>query len=118
MRLPLWWLPIGPCFAVSSSAVLDLAAKCLGELLGWHQVYHPHLAAHWQALYGLRDRLHQPAWHIVVLGQVGRGKSALLNALYGEAIFPVGAIHGTTQWPRTVRWHCQDQIVDLTDTPG
>ncbi|BCX12971.1 MAG: hypothetical protein KatS3mg067_1909 [Thermosynechococcus sp.] len=103
---------------MSSLPSLDATAKCLEELLAWHQVHHPHLATHWQTLYGLRDRLHQKAWHIVVLGQVGRGKSALLNALYGEAIFPVGAIHGTTQWPRTVRWHCQDQIVDLTDTPG
>ncbi|MDR7898733.1 Era-like GTP-binding protein [Thermosynechococcus sp. JY1334] len=103
---------------MSSLPILDITAKCLEELLAWHQVHHPQLSAQWQPLYELRDRLHQSAWHIVVLGQVSRGKSALLNALYGEAIFPVGALHGTTRWPRTVRWHCQDQIVDLTDTPG
>ncbi|HIK25159.1 MAG: Era-like GTP-binding protein [Thermosynechococcus sp. Uc] len=103
---------------MSSLPILDVTAKCLEELIAWHQTHHPQWSAQWQSLYELRDRLHHRAWHIVVLGQVSRGKSALLNALYGDAIFPVGAIHGTTQWPRTVRWHCQNQVVDLTDTPG
>jgi small GTP-binding protein len=96
----------------------QLTRNCLNELLAWHQSHHPHISEHWLPLYDLRDRLNQPAWHIVVLGQVSRGKSALLNALYGETIFPVGAIHGTTQWPRTVRWQFGDHAVDLTDTPG
>ncbi len=96
----------------------ELTLTCLNELLTWHATYHADFSEHWSPLYALRDRLGQGAWHIVVLGQVSRGKSALLNALYGEPIFPVGALHGTTQWPRTVRWQLGNHVVDLTDTPG
>ncbi|XFA73908.1 Era-like GTP-binding protein [Thermosynechococcaceae cyanobacterium Okahandja] len=96
----------------------ELTLACLNELLAWHQTHHAELSEHWSPLYDLRDRLGQIPWQIVVLGRVSRGKSALLNALYGEIIFPVGAVHGTTQWPRTVRWHLDHHVVDLTDTPG
>lgn len=108
----------GDAIVQAQGSLGQLTLNCLNELLAWHQTHHEHLSEYWSPLYNLRDRLSQPAWHIAVLGQVSRGKSALLNALYGETIFPVGAIHGTTQWPRTVRWQFGGYTVDLTDTPG
>lgn len=101
---------------------LGLTLACLGELIAWHEMYHAEFLDEWAQLYRLGDRLGNPVWQISVLGQVSRGKSALLNALYGEPVFPVGPLHGVTQWPRTVRWQAtmgeQHYPVDLTDTPG
>ncbi|MDG2992068.1 Era-like GTP-binding protein [Candidatus Synechococcus calcipolaris G9] len=101
---------------------LGLTLTCLGELVAWHETYHAEFLDEWAELYRLGDRLGNPVWQISVLGQVSRGKSALLNALYGEPVFPVGPLHGVTQWPRTVRWQVrigeQHYPVDLTDTPG
>jgi uncharacterized protein len=76
-------------------------------------------------LKSLLHKLQQPLIQIAVFGWVSRGKSALLNALFDEILFPTGPLHGVTQWPRSVRWTPQTQEgstpkiqLELTDTPG
>lgn len=77
------------------------------------------------ALRGLQQKLAQPLLQIAVFGLVSRGKSAVLNALVGEPLFPTGPLNGVTQWPRAVRWsvvvtdapHDTFQL-EMVDTPG
>ena len=79
------------------------------------------------ALSALETRLAQPVLRIAVFGLVSRGKSAVINALMGEAILPTGPLHGVTRWPRSVYWqppieavHDVDELpqFELIDTPG
>ena len=79
------------------------------------------------ALSALETRLAQPVLRIAVFGLVSRGKSAVINALMGEAILPTGPLHGVTRWPRSVYWqppieavHDVDELpqIELIDTPG
>jgi uncharacterized protein len=78
-----------------------------------------------EALSGLQQKLSQPLIQIAVFGLVSRGKSAVLNALFGETIFPTGPLNGVTQWPRSVRWspvldegQTPSVQLELIDTPG
>jgi small GTP-binding protein len=68
------------------------------------------------------DKLENTLVRIAVFGLVSRGKSAVLNALMGQKLLPIGAIHGVTQWPRSVCWALQTvhgvMQVELIDTPG
>ncbi|NJL47748.1 MAG: DUF697 domain-containing protein [Leptolyngbyaceae cyanobacterium SM2_5_2] len=57
-----------------------------------------------QSLNGLLDKLENTVVHIAVFGLVGRGKSSLLNALLGEAVFATGPTHGVTQVVEGARW--------------
>jgi uncharacterized protein len=82
------------------------------------------LQPHLDTLKVLLRKLKQPLIQIAVFGWVSRGKSALLNALFDETLFPVDPLHGVTQWPRSVRWTPQSEgraanvQFELTDTPG
>jgi uncharacterized protein len=107
----------------------DRAFVCVQNLLVRHQQSPLELKAQLQpyleALGGLQQKLLQPLIQIAVFGLVSRGKSAVLNALFGETIFPTGPLNGVTQWPRSVRWSpvsTQEQAssvqVELIDTPG
>ncbi|MGF1600930.1 MAG: GTP-binding protein [Thermosynechococcaceae cyanobacterium] len=76
-------------------------------------------------LTGLQNKLSQNLIQIAVFGFVSRGKSAVLNALFAEPIFPVGPLNGETQWPRSVRWSPAlanmkgiSLQIELIDTPG
>jgi uncharacterized protein len=62
---------------------------------------------------------------VAVFGHVSRGKSALLNAILGEPLLPIGPLNGVTQWPRTLRWTPPlpestplPLEVEWVDTPG
>ena len=79
------------------------------------------------ALTALEDRLAKPVLRIAVFGLVGRGKSAVINALLGESLLPTGPLHGVTRWPRSVCWQPTaessqeaDELpqLELIDTPG
>jgi uncharacterized protein len=107
----------------------DRAIACLNSRLARYQQVPVELKAQLQpqleALGGLQQKLAQPLIQIAVFGLVSRGKSAVLNALFGESIFPTGPLNGVTQWPRSVRWSpalAQDQApsvqLELIDTPG
>lgn len=75
------------------------------------------------ALSSLSLKLNQGILQIAAFGFVSRGKSAVLNALFAEPIFPVGPLNGETQWPRSVRWSPgatgpESIHIELMDTPG
>ena len=70
---------------------------------------------------------------IAVFGMVGRGKSSLLNALVGQAVFETGPLHGVTRAEQKVNWRISEEAigtlrvtlpatgqsqVELIDTPG
>lgn len=79
------------------------------------------------SLSSLEARLANPLLRIAVFGLVSRGKSAVINALMGEAVLPTGPLHGVTRWPRSVYWrppieavHDGEELpqIELIDTPG
>lgn len=76
------------------------------------------------SLSSLSLKLNQGIFQIATFGFVSRGKSAVLNALFDEPIFPVGPLNGETQWPRSVRWSpviaqgLSTLQIELIDTPG
>lgn len=84
------------------------------------------LQNHLGMLSSLSGKLNQGLLQIATFGFVSRGKSAVLNALFAEPIFPVGPLNGETQWPRSVRWspeitdsHDLSNLqIELIDTPG
>jgi uncharacterized protein len=107
----------------------DCAIACLSSRLTRYQQVPVELKAQLQpqleALGGLQQKLTQPLIQIAVFGLVSRGKSAVLNALFGESIFPTGPLNGVTQWPRSVRWspaldpgQVPSVQLELIDTPG
>ncbi|MFT0788640.1 Era-like GTP-binding protein [Synechococcus sp. H55.10] len=74
-----------------------------------------------RALSALRKRLTARLFAIAVFGLVNRGKSAVLNALIGEARLEVGPLNGVTQRPQSLLWQPDPEIpwrVRLVDTPG
>ncbi|KST64464.1 GTP-binding protein [Mastigocoleus testarum] len=56
---------------------------------------------------------------IAAFGLVSRGKSAVINALFGQKVLQTGPLHGVTQYPRSIRWQPGGKVqVELIDTPG
>lgn len=77
------------------------------------------LAADYSRIELMLDKLENGHLHIAVLGRVSVGKSALLNALLGDAAFQVDVLHGTTTRAEHQAWReVQVQGVHLIDTPG
>jgi len=71
------------------------------------------------ALEAMLRKLELGELHIAVFGRVSVGKSALLNALTGKALFAVSVLHGTTQ--KRASALLQEFAVDgvhVIDTPG
>ncbi len=80
----------------------------------------------------LTEKLERGVIHIAVFGLVGRGKSSLLNALLGEAVFATGPTHGVTQRVERMPWGVEGgpeawrvrvqgagrSPIELIDTPG
>ncbi len=81
----------------------------------------PDLQPELKALSALRKRLTARLFSIAAFGLVNRGKSAVLNALAGEARLEVGPLNGVTQKPQSLLWQPGPGIpwqVRLIDTPG
>lgn len=83
----------------------------------------------------LLERLDTSIVQIAAFGMVGRGKSSVLNALLGEAIFESGPLHGVTRGIESASWKLTadeemasvrrltlagwgNSQVQLIDTPG
>lgn len=78
-------------------------------------------------LQNLSAKLEARSLKVAVFGLVSRGKSAVINALVGDAVVETGPLHGVTRWPRSVYWQPrgdglddggQPWQVELVDTPG
>src|SRR6202453_1777158 len=62
------------------------------------------------------SKLENGRLEITAFGEVGSGKSALLNALAGETIFTVSAEHGSTD--KVAKTGFKNTKLVLVDTPG
>jgi len=52
---------------------------------------------------------------IAAFGMVGRGKSSLLNALVGQAVFETGPLHGVTRSDQRVSWSITEEAIGETE---
>ncbi len=77
------------------------------------------LAADFERIQQMLDKLERGELHVAVFGRVSTGKSALGNALLGRDAFSVGVLHGTTTTAEhaTLDEARHDGLV-LIDTPG
>lgn len=57
-----------------------------------------------QGLSTMLEKLENQVLQIAVFGMVGRGKSSVLNALLGSAVFSTGPIHGVTRTQESAVW--------------
>jgi small GTP-binding protein len=77
-------------------------------------------------LQSLTAKLESRCLKVAVFGLVSRGKSAVINALVGEAVLETGPLHGVTRWPRSIYWQPDLAVsenglswqIELVDTPG
>lgn len=77
------------------------------------------LAAEYESLEAMLDKLEHGHIHIAVFGRVSVGKSSVLNALLGEPRFHTSALHGATRTVESGTWQTSsDGHVLLYDTPG
>ena len=95
------------------------------------------LEAEIEQLETMLENLERRIVQIAVFGMVGRGKSSLLNALLGQAVFETGPLHGVTRTYSQVSWGISEETlgdgqclrrvtlpglgesrVELIDTPG
>jgi len=68
-------------------------------------------------LSSMLDKLDRQVIHIAAFGMVGRGKSSLLNALLGQAVFETGPIHGVTRSQQRANWRVTEEAVQGSDRP-
>jgi small GTP-binding protein len=61
------------------------------------------------------NKLDSMVIHIAAFGMVGRGKSSLLNALVGQAVFETGPLHGVTRNAQRVNWSITEEAVGDTE---
>jgi len=101
---------------------LELARESLRELLEDERVppeVRESLREDYRQVQSMLDKLEQGHVHIAVFGRVSVGKSALVNALLGEARFSTSPLHGETRTVQQGHWsEFRDGNVFLLDTPG
>lgn len=100
--------------------------RTLDRLRGCTDAEKQHLRRDWDQLQAMLRKLTEGRVEIVVFGEISTGKSALINALVGEAVAAVDVRGGWTKDVWHVPWNgcgycvpglAQSQIV-LVDTPG
>lgn len=67
-------------------------------------------------LESMLEKLEKASIHIAVFGMVGRGKSSVLNALFGEKVFETGPIHGLTKTTQIRQWQLGTDSLEETDS--
>ncbi len=111
---------------------LSQARSSLQQTLSWYSSFRRHwnyppntelqnaVRQDLQNLKAALEKLDRRSIRIAAFGLVSRGKSSVVNALLGEKMLPTGAVHGVTQWPKSVRWTPAGGKVEieLIDTPG
>ncbi len=74
-----------------------------------------------KTLKALKKKLQQNSITIAAFGLVNRGKSAVLNALYGSSVLTVGPLNGVTRQTTAIMWSPEIEesyTFTLIDTPG
>jgi len=101
---------------------LGLARESLRELINDARLpdgVRESLAADYEAVRAMLDKLEHGHLHLSVVGRVSTGKSSLLNALLGEPRFSVSPVHGETKVSAIQPWQeVEAGGVFLIDTPG
>ncbi|WP_448561614.1 DUF697 domain-containing protein [Trichothermofontia sp.] len=64
-----------------------------------------------RGLIQMLDKLERSIIHIAAFGMVGSGKSSLLNALVGQAVFETGPTHGVTRSIQRVNWQVERETL-------
>ncbi len=62
-------------------------------------------------LAAMLHKLEHTCVQIAAFGMVGRGKSSVLNALLGQAVFETGALHGVTRGMQIASWQLSQETV-------
>ena len=77
------------------------------------------LAAEFEEIESISQKLRKGEIHIAAFGRVGVGKSSLLNALLQRPAFTTSPLHGETRGESRQSWQSlrEGQVV-LIDTPG
>ncbi len=77
------------------------------------------LAAEFEEIESISQKLRKGEIHIAAFGRVGVGKSSLLNALLQHPVFTTSPLHGETRQENRQSWQSlRDGQVVLIDTPG
>jgi small GTP-binding protein len=101
---------------------LELARESLRELIGDRRLpagVRESLAQDYDAVQAMLDKIEHGHLHLSAVGRVSTGKSSLLNALIGEAVFSVSPLHGETKHSSMQAWReIEAGGVFLLDTPG
>lgn len=101
---------------------LALARESLTELIADHRLppgIRESLAADYESIAAMLEKLEHGHLHIAAVGRVSTGKSSLLNALVGEPRFTVSPLHGETRHSAMEPWsEIEAGGVFLIDTPG
>ena len=114
--------PAGSAADAGAAAPTERAAAALRGLLDDAAIppaVRQELAGEFARIQALLDKLAREELHLALFGRVSVGKSALGNALLGEAAFATGVLHGTTTRQQQQAWtEAGHGGLHLIDTPG
>jgi GTPase SAR1 family protein/uncharacterized protein (DUF697 family) len=117
-----WRYPATKAIAANPERQLLEANRNLRELIEDTSIpaaVRAELAAEFEEIETISDKIRAGEVHIAAFGRVGVGKSSLLNALLGRQVFSTSPLHGETRQESRESWQSlRDGHVVLIDTPG